>query len=93
MVAPDGELLSNCDSKKANWYIERGLAEIIKQQPLTIKLNFEPNGRKNGENGQKPHHDIYDDAFYVVDRENKCVVCGSKKDYSRYHVIPALYRQ
>lgn len=45
MVAPDGELLSNCDAKKAQWYIDRGLADKILDTPLTIKLKFEPNGR------------------------------------------------
>lgn len=29
MFAPDGELLSNCDTKKAMWYIEKGLAEMV----------------------------------------------------------------
>lgn len=33
-----------------------------------------------------------DGKFYIVDRENRCVVCGVEKDYSRYHVVPALYR-
>jgi hypothetical protein len=45
MVAPDGEILSNCDFKKANWYVERELAEVISNDPYTIKLRFEPNGR------------------------------------------------
>lgn len=29
MIAPDGEHLSNCDFNKAQWYIEKGLAEVI----------------------------------------------------------------
>ncbi|CDW82708.1 3-5 exonuclease family protein [Stylonychia lemnae] len=89
MFSPDGELLSNCDFKKAQWYIERELADQISSDPFTIKLRFEPNGR-----GQpKPLEELYDDNFYVTDRENKCVNCGSEKDYSRFHVIPTLYRQ
>ncbi len=72
MVAPDGELLSNCDMKKAMWYIERELADKIKDTPFTIRLRFEPNGRGVA----KPVQTIYDDKFYIVDRENKCVVCG-----------------
>lgn len=90
MVAPDGELLSNCDFKKANWYVERGLAEKILDEPYTIRLLFEPNGRSGV---AKPHVELYDDNFYTVDRENKCVCCGKEKDYSRFHVIPTLYRQ
>ena len=36
--------------------------------------------------------ELYDDNFYIADRENKCVNCGADKDYSRFHVIPTLYR-
>ena len=58
MVAPDGELLSNCDKKKAQWYVERGLADKINDEPLTIQLRFEPNGRGGA---SKPHAELYDD--------------------------------
>jgi hypothetical protein len=47
MVAPDGEVLSNCDSKKIKWYLDRDLAEVISENPLTIRLKFEPNGRES----------------------------------------------
>ena len=33
-----------------------------------------------------------DDEFYVENRKNICVVCGSEKDYSRFFIIPTLYR-
>ena len=91
MLAPDGELLSNCDKKKVQWYIERDLAIVVKEEPLTIKLKFEPNGRSL--TTDKKYEDIYDDHFYVVDRKNQCVVCGNESQYSRFHVIPSLYRQ
>lgn len=73
MIAPDGEVLSNCDSKKIQWYLDKDLAEIVSENPLTIRLNFEPNGRTGS---SKPLKDLYDDHFYTVARENKCVVCG-----------------
>ena len=73
MVAPDGEVLANCNKEKVQWYLEKDLAEIICQDPLTIRLKFEPNGRKN-----RDQNDLYDDSFYVAERENKCVVCGTK---------------
>ena len=57
MVAPDGELLSNCDLKKAMWYLERELADKICDKPFTIKLRFEPNGRSV----EKKLQTIYDD--------------------------------
>ena len=28
----------------------------------------------------------------MANRENKCVVCGSAKDYARFFIIPSLYR-
>ena len=87
MVAPDGELLSNCDAKKVQWYIEKGLGDIISENPLTVKLKFEPNGRINREKNE-----LFDDSFYAAKRSNVCVVCAAGEDYSRFHVVPALYR-
>ena len=45
MLAPDGICLSNCDRKKALWYVERELAHVISEEPLVIKLKFEPSNR------------------------------------------------
>jgi len=33
-----------------------------------------------------------DDAFYQADRNNSCVRCGTAKDFSRFHIVPSLYR-
>jgi cation-transporting P-type ATPase D len=33
-----------------------------------------------------------DDQYYATDRENKCVVCGGKENFSRFHIVPTLYR-
>jgi len=43
MLAPDGAVLANCDSKKIAWYVEKGLGKIVQESPLTVQLNFEPN--------------------------------------------------
>ena len=45
MQAPDGEVLCYCDSKKMNWYISRGLAKLVSEDPCVFKLIFEPNAR------------------------------------------------
>ena len=45
MFAPDGELLSYIDNRKAMWYVKRGLATLESKEPLVVKLLFEPNGR------------------------------------------------
>jgi len=33
-----------------------------------------------------------EDNFYIADRVNKCVVCGAIDNYTRFHVVPSLYR-
>ena len=74
MLAPDGFCLSNCDRKKAEWYVDKGLGTVVCENPFTVKLNFEPSNRQfNRETGEEDK----DDEFYVADRENKCVVCGT----------------
>jgi cation-transporting P-type ATPase D len=87
MLAPDNELLCHCDSKKMNWYLQKGIASLISENPPIFKLNFEPNrrGAKN-EGGAKSE-------FYLMERKNCCVVCGSENNYMRFHIIPVLYRQ
>jgi len=87
MYAPNGELLSNCDRKKIAWYLTKGLAEKISDDPLSIRLSFEPNGRKERD------HSNFDNDFYVTDRTNQCVICGAQENYLRFHIIPTLYRQ
>ena len=84
--APDGEILCFADSKKANWYVERSLAEVIQISPLIIRLNFEPNGRG--------FSDVEaDQMYYSKEKKNECVSCGSTSTYLKYHVVPLLYRQ
>ena len=81
--------MSNCDKKKAEWYVERELGHVVCEEPFTVMLNFEPSNRQRSRaSGEEDR----DDEFYVAERENKCVVCGSTKDYSRYFIIPSLYR-
>lgn len=46
----------------------------------TVRLRFEPKARSAGE-----------DAYYTQEKENKCVVCGTERDYFRKHVIPPGY--
>lgn len=76
----DGHLMFRCSHDKAHWYLDRNLAEVI--QPYNIRLLFQPNG---------PGH-IGDD-FYLQDRPNRCVVCGTNADLSKHHIVPSEYRQ
>ncbi|KAL0849790.1 hypothetical protein ABMA28_011736 [Loxostege sticticalis] len=83
LEAPDGELLCTCDNKKAMWYVEKQLANIVKEDPLTVRLRFEPAGRCVGDVGR----------YYQLTKENKCVVCGATNSYIRKNVVPREYRK
>ena len=87
MLAPDGQLLCYCDSKKMNWYILKNLADFVTSEPPVFRLKFEPNER-----GCSDLNGIPSD-FYVRLRKNCCVVCGKEEEYMRFHVVPLLYRQ
>jgi hypothetical protein len=77
ILAPDGVILCRTSQKKLKWYLDRELAE-----PVVIKLKFEPSGRKNSE-----------DTYYLSDKENRCVVCGTDFDLNMHHVVPRCYRR
>nr|CAB3243957.1 exonuclease 3'-5' domain-containing protein 2-like [Phallusia mammillata] len=82
LQAPDGQLLSTCDRKKATWYLEKKLADEICKEPLTVRLKFEPAGRPMS------HND-----YYLNDKENVCVVCGGNDSIVRKNVVPHEYRR
>ncbi|CAH1783562.1 unnamed protein product [Owenia fusiformis] len=82
LEAIDGQTLCTCDIKKAEWYILKGLGEKVCDDPFTVKLNFEPSGRpESGEN------------YYLAEKLNICVVCGSEDSYIRKNIIPKEYRK
>lgn len=83
MEAPDGELLCTCDKSKAEWYVSKGLAAVLNEDPFTIRLTFEPAGRAVGEVGK----------YYTIAKENKCVVCGKEETFIRKNVVPREYRK
>lgn len=83
MEAPDGEVLCTCDKRKAEWYVEKGLASKIADDPLRIRLTFEPAGRAVGEVGK----------YYTIAKENHCVVCGKTDNLIRKNVVPREYRK
>ena len=83
LQAPDGDILCTCDRKKAEWYVTKGLGEVIKEEPFTVKLKFEPSGRALGEVGQ----------YYTQVKLNQCVVCGTAEKFIRKNVVPREYRK
>lgn len=82
ILSPEGKLLCLCLPKKANWYLDRDLAEIVEEDPLTIKLNFQPQG--NWQEG---------DDYSLSAKENKCVVCNTEEDLTSHHIVPYCYRK
>lgn len=82
MLDPEGTLLCTCNRKKIDWYLSRNLADLVSEDPPTIKLKFKPGG-----NGHAT------EPFYLSKKENRCVICGSYKEVIRHSVVPHSYRQ
>jgi len=79
---PDEDVvIFRCDAGKMDFYLRKGLAELIQKDPPIIRLKFRPKGR--GHEG---------DPYFTQAIENVCVVCGSKKELSRHHIVPWIYR-
>ncbi|KAG0727407.1 Exonuclease 3'-5' domain-containing protein 2 [Chionoecetes opilio] len=83
--APDDQPLCTLDPKKARWYVTKGLAHIVSEEPLIVRLNFEPTGR--------PQAEREDGEFYLKVRLNVCVVCGEEESYIRKNIVPHEYRR
>lgn len=75
--APDGVNLSRCGIKKVRWYLRYNLADIVSENPTTIRLRFEPSGRTGLE-----------DPLLMDGKPNICVVCGVSENLTRHHIIP-----
>ncbi|XP_058423182.1 exonuclease 3'-5' domain-containing protein 2 isoform X4 [Diceros bicornis minor] len=70
--APDGQPLCTCDRRKAQWYLDKGIGELVSEEPFVVKLQFEPAGRPESPGD-----------YYLMVKENLCVVCGKKDSYIR----------
>lgn len=71
------------EKRKANWYLEKNLGIKVSDDPITVRLNFEPRGKAVGETGD----------YYRLEKQNMCVVCGRKDKFIRKNVIPRDYRR
>lgn len=69
-----------CTKRKAEWYLEKGLAESISEDPLKILLKFQPKG--NGHKGRN---------FFLQSQVNICVVCGTTENLTKHHIVPFSY--
>nr|XP_055028789.1 exonuclease 3'-5' domain-containing protein 2 isoform X1 [Misgurnus anguillicaudatus]XP_055028790.1 exonuclease 3'-5' domain-containing protein 2 isoform X1 [Misgurnus anguillicaudatus]XP_055028791.1 exonuclease 3'-5' domain-containing protein 2 isoform X1 [Misgurnus anguillicaudatus] len=80
--APDGQPLCTCDKKKAKWYLEKGIGELVSEDPFIVRLLFEPSGRPDSQKD-----------YYLTAKENLCVVCGKLESYIRKNIVPHEYRR
>ncbi|XP_071452462.1 exonuclease 3'-5' domain-containing protein 2 isoform X2 [Hetaerina americana] len=98
LLAPDGEILCTCDKKRAMWYVEKGIGELIEENMdpvddddldgeiktcIKVKLKFEPKRRAVNES----------EKYYCIVKDNCCVVCGKEDSYLRKHIVPHEYRK
>uniref|UniRef100_A0A8D9EHF2 Exonuclease 3'-5' domain-containing protein 2 n=2 Tax=Cacopsylla melanoneura TaxID=428564 RepID=A0A8D9EHF2_9HEMI len=79
-----GQTLCACERKKAQWYLDKGLGTLVKQDPFTVRLTFQPEG-----------FDMEDCKYYAEEKKNQCVVCGSEERYSlvKKYIVPHEYRK
>lgn len=77
----DGDLIFRANSKRANWYLNKGIAKVVSEDPYTIQFLFKTKGY-----GKK------NDPFYLQEMKNICVVCGVEKNLNKHHVVPFCYR-
>ena len=82
LLSPDDILMCRCSRKKADWYVSRGLGEVVEEEPFTVRLTFKPNGLGN-----------HGDDFYLSNRENHCVVCGTDENLTKHHCVPYCFRR
>merc|ERR1719354_851292 len=75
-------MLSTCDKKKADWYVKKGLAVVVNENPFTVQLNFEPAGKPQSK-----------DDFQLNERSNCCVVCGYNGHVAHKNIIPRDYKK
>jgi hypothetical protein len=80
--SPKGDLMFHCSNQKALWYLNRGLVDIVGENPPTLRLKFAPGG---------PGH--INDPYYLTPKVNRCVVCGVTQGLNRHHVVPSSYRR
>lgn len=80
--SPDGSILFLALQERADWYLKRGLAEVVGEN--TIRLNFEPKGKRDP-----------NDLYSISVKSNRCVVCNIDdiSVLTKHHIIPSEYRK
>ena len=81
MQSPTGEIMFHTNAGRVLWYLSRDIIDIIADNPPTLRFKNKTNG---------PGH--INDAYYLSDKINQCVVCGINKNLTRHHVVPRVFR-
>jgi len=81
IYGPDDKMIGLCSRNRYEWYLNKGLAEKINDKAL--KLKFTP----------KPKYNTWNDGTTRSKRENKCYVCGTNDNLTKFHVIPREYKK
>lgn len=74
----DGRFLSHTSKKRANWYLKRGLAEVL-PDGNNIRLSFI-------EKEFTPDYNNFKESY-----QDYCVCCGTKNNLTKHHVVPQQY--
>lgn len=83
MLDPSNKPLAFCSKERIEWYLRKGLAEIVDHSDYyTIRLFNSPSDR-----------DYESNPLILVPMENKCVCCGSEENLTRHHVVPKCFRK
>ena len=77
---PNGKHMFTCGEKKAKWYLDRNLGEVVGN--FKIQFTFSPNGDGFADN----------EEFGRGIRKNICVVSGRDYELQRHHIVPYCYR-
>jgi hypothetical protein len=74
----DGRFLSHTSKKRADWYLKRGLAELLPDDNK-IKLCFV-------EKEFTPDYNNFKESY-----QDYCVCCGTKNNLTKHHIVPQQY--
>jgi len=84
VYSPNNIFMFYCAKKRADWYLDRDLAEVIDEtnDTLKIRLTFEPKGLGN-----------QGDVFSQTPKKNICVKCGTDEELTKHHILPFAYKK
>lgn len=82
MLSPEGIAMCRTGKRRAEWYVDRGLARLVSRNPYTIQLLFQPQGLGK-----------HNDPFYLEEKHNVCVVCGRTEELTKHHCVPRCFRR